>query len=85
MISEALRAKIDLQESLVNTAYILEFASESIADGQLSNDATQGLYFILSGVKDSLKKIIEDLESLPVAEEPTLLESKRRQKVYKSQ
>ncbi|MBF0237840.1 MAG: hypothetical protein HQM12_09060 [SAR324 cluster bacterium] len=69
MLRKAEREKRDIQESLTNTVYILEFASESLAEGQLSADATQGLYFVLAGVKDSIRKIIEDIDGLNVIEE----------------
>ena len=69
MLRKSEREKRDIQESLTNTTYILEFASEAIVDGQLSGDATQGLYFVLSGVKDSLRKIAEDIDNLTVYEE----------------
>ena len=75
MIRKGERDKRDIQESLANTTYILEFASEAIVDGQLSSDATQGLYFVLSGVKDSLIKIAEDIGDLQVLDKSETVKS----------
>ena len=69
MLRKAEKEKRDILESLNNTSYVIDFASESVVDTQLSHDATHGLYFVLVGVRDSLKKILEDIESINVAEE----------------